>query len=170
MGTLIDALLELSRISRVPLRRKAVSLTEIATSVIAELRRQHPARDVAITVEDGLTAAADPQLLRVVLENLFGNAWKFTEKRADARISVARAGREARLAFVVGDNGAGFDPTYSETLFRPFTRLHPNAEFEGTGIGLATVHRVITRHGGKIWAQSAIGEGASFFFTLEAET
>jgi signal transduction histidine kinase len=168
MGSLIDDLLNLSRISRGELRREPVDITRLARSVAEDLRRQYAAPVVSIEIEAGLHALADPRLLSVVLENLMGNAWKFTSKTPAPRISVGKQQSvAAQTIFYVRDNGAGFDMSYSDNLFRPFQRLHSQAEFEGTGIGLATVQRVINRHSGRVWAEGAVGSGATFYFTLE---
>ncbi|MQA29592.1 MAG: response regulator [Luteitalea sp.] len=164
MGELIDDLLELSRVGRADLRRRHTSLSEIAHSVAGELRKSDPGRQVEIEVRDALTADADKRLMRVVLENLIGNSWKFTVNVPDARIEFGSDpdGNE----FYVRDNGAGFDMAYADKLFRPFQRLHSDAAFPGTGIGLATVHRIVDRHGGRIWAEGAVGAGATFYFTV----
>jgi len=166
MNELIGDMLELSRIGRVDLRRSEVDLSAIAREVAAELRRREPTRAVEILVENGLTLDADGKLIRIVLENLIGNAWKFTGKVAQARIEVARATTPHGTAMSVRDNGAGFDPKGADKLFQPFRRLHAERDYEGTGIGLATVHRIIDRHGGRVWADAAPGEGATFFFTV----
>jgi signal transduction histidine kinase len=164
MSALIDDLLELSRIARAPLRAEtAVDLSAVARKIADELRRQDPARDVVVEIADGLEARGDRQLLAIVLENLLGNAWKFTARRAGAHVWF---GREPGGAFFVRDDGAGFDMAYADKLFAPFQRLHRAADFEGTGVGLATVQRVVARHGGRIWARGAVGEGATFLFTL----
>jgi signal transduction histidine kinase len=144
------------------LERTDVDVSALALEVLARLRDQSPGREVRVSVQPGLRADADLQLLRVVLENLLGNAWKFTGKRQGASITVGREGP----ALFVRDDGAGFDPTFAARLFQPFQRLHKAEEFEGTGIGLATVARVVVRHGGRIWAESRPGAGATFFFTL----
>jgi signal transduction histidine kinase len=171
MEQLIEALLELSQLSRYDLRRIGTDLSEIAEATLAELQRRDPQRSVRWHVEPGLRVHADPRLMRVLLENLLGNAWKFTRDRADASIEVGASAVAAgqRKAFYVRDNGAGFDPTYAERLFQPFQRLHPASRFEGTGIGLATVQRIVRRHGGRIWAQSKPEEGATFYFELAVE-
>ncbi len=166
MSVLIDDLLNLSRISRAPLRKESISLTELARSVIADLQEKDPARKVTLEIADGLAASGDPRLITVVLVNLLGNAWKFTAKQQEAQIAVGQESKGNESVFTVRDNGAGFDMAYADKLFAPFQRLHLESEFEGTGIGLATVHRVITRHGGRIWAESAVGKGTTFFFTL----
>ena len=162
MSDLIEALLELSRISRAPLDASTVDLSAIAGQVVDELRRREPGRAVEVTVAAGLTASADARLVRVVLDNLLGNAWKFTAGRPDARIEIGRG----EAGFFVRDNGAGFDMAYAARLFAPFQRLHSEAEFAGTGVGLATVRRIVERHGGKISGDSAVGRGATFYFTL----
>lgn len=166
MARLIDDLLKLSRESRSPILKTAVDLTALARSVFAELRSQDPARLVETRVEEGLSATADPGLLRSVIENLLGNAWKFTAKSPTARIEVLReVDSDGATAFCVRDNGAGFDTAQADRLFAAFRRLHGN-EFEGTGIGLAIVQKIVHRHGGRVWATGAVGEGASFRFTL----
>jgi light-regulated signal transduction histidine kinase (bacteriophytochrome) len=167
MGSLIDDLLNLSRISRGELRREQVDITRLARGVAEDLRRHYSTPAASIEIEPGLQAAADPRLLSVVLENLLGNAWKFTSKQATPRVSVGKQQNGSQTVFYVRDNGAGFDMAYSDNLFRPFQRLHSQSEFEGTGIGLATVQRVINRHSGRVWAEGAVGAGATFYFTLE---
>ena len=173
MDALIDALLKMSRIGREPLRHAQVDLSRVAADVVAELRQADPARRVEVVIDPGLSAGGDPALLRNLLQNLLGNAWKFTARREDARIELAgdtRRGEAAEglAAFVVRDNGAGFDPAYASKLFRPFQRLHGADEYEGHGIGLATVRRIVERHGGSIQAEGRAGAGASFRFTLPA--
>ncbi len=165
MGELIESLLQLSRLSLAPMNDEEVSLSVLATGVVDDLRRAHPARSVGVGIEEGLAAYGDRRLLNVVLVNLIGNAWKFTSKAAEPRIDVGRSSAGDR-PFFVRDNGAGFDPGYASRLFSPFQRLHRADEFEGTGIGLATVQRVIARHGGRIWAEAKIDQGATFYFTL----
>jgi signal transduction histidine kinase len=165
MGQLIDDLLALSRIGRHDLVRQSVNVTRLAREVGEQLAQQQPQRAVDFVVADGLEADADPRLLRVVFENLLGNAWKFTGRASLARVTVGREGG-AEPAFFVRDNGAGFDMAQAERLFAPFQRLHTVADFPGTGIGLATVYRIIDRHAGRIWAESAPGEGAVFRFSL----
>ncbi len=165
MSQLIDDMLALSQVTRGAFERAAVDLTRIAQTVGAELRRRAPQRDVEFVVADRLVGDGDARLMTIALENLLGNAWKYTGARERARIEVGMTDGEPRT-FFVRDNGAGFDMAYAHKLFGMFQRLHTNAEFEGTGIGLATVHRVIRRHGGRIWADAAVGQGATFFFTL----
>ncbi|HSL00739.1 MAG TPA: PAS domain S-box protein [Rubrobacteraceae bacterium] len=166
MGALIDDLLDLSRITRTPLRRQRVDLSSLADSVLDDLRRSEPDRRVETVLDNGLVVNADAGLMRVALENLLSNAWKFTSREPVARIELGGTVRRRRRTYFVRDNGAGFDEAYAEKLFAPFQRLHAEQEFEGTGIGLATVQRVIHRHGGQTWAESAPGAGATFFFTL----
>ncbi|HWA37750.1 MAG TPA: ATP-binding protein, partial [Burkholderiales bacterium] len=168
MGQLIEDLLNLSKVSRGELQRADVDVSEIAQQVVAELRQREPARQVDVHVWDGMRARADGRLLRVALENLIGNAWKFTGKTAAARIEVGALRDGGSCSFFVRDNGAGFDMAYASKLFGAFQRLHTVNEFQGTGIGLATVQRIVHRHGGRIWADAAPGQGAVFHFTLAA--
>ena len=168
MARMIDDLLDLSRAARVELRREQVDLSAVVRDVVAELRDADPDRRVEIAVADGLTARGDPHLIRLVLINLLGNAWKFTARRDPAVIEVDGL-EEDRHVFVVRDNGAGFDMRYVAKLFDPFQRLHSTADFEGTGIGLAIVQRIVQRHGGRIWAESEIDHGTAFYFTLAAD-
>jgi signal transduction histidine kinase len=163
MGELIDDLLQLSRVGRAPLVRQRVDLSALAQAVVAGLRRAAPERTVAVTIADGLVADGDPGLLRALLENLLGNAWKFTANSAAAAIRLEAAGE---TGFVVRDNGVGFDMAYADKLFAPFQRLHSDAEFPGTGIGLATVRRIVDRHGGRAWAEAEPGRGAAIYWTL----
>jgi DNA-binding response OmpR family regulator len=165
MGELIDDLLALSRIGRAELARQPVDLAEIARLVIADLQAGDPTRTVEVVIGEGLQAQADPRLIRAMLENLLGNAWKFTDKSPSPRIAfTCEVGAER--VFVVRDNGGGFDARYVNKLFAPFQRLHTAAEYPGTGIGLATVQRIVSRHGGRVWAHGERGVGASFSFTL----
>jgi light-regulated signal transduction histidine kinase (bacteriophytochrome) len=166
MGELIEDLLGLARISRAPLTREQVDVSELARRVVSDLAARPPSRTVQVAIDEGLTVHADPRLLAVVLENLIGNAWKFTGKQDHPQIKVGRT-PAPDAAFFVRDNGAGFDIAYAQHLFGPFQRLHKESEFEGTGIGLATVQRIVIRHGGRIWAEAEAGKGAIFYFTLE---
>jgi PAS domain S-box-containing protein len=166
MAELIEDLLTLSRVTRAEIRRDPVDLSAVARAVAAELTQQAPDRPVEFTIADGLRVNGDERLLRVVLENLLGNAWKFTSKRPLARIELGRSGSGAGAIYFVRDNGAGFDATYADKLFSPFQRLHSAQEFEGTGIGLATVQRIIHRHGGRLWAEGVPDGGATFYFAL----
>ena len=163
MGELIDALLALSRVTRQPILRDSVDLSGIAAGLADELRRSDPARTVVFRIAPDIRADGDERLLRALLQNLLGNAWKFTAGRPDAEIAFDRDGEGA---YVVRDNGAGFDMAYAGQLFVPFQRLHGAAEFPGTGIGLATAARIVRRHGGNIRAEGKPGEGAAFYFTL----
>jgi PAS domain S-box-containing protein len=167
MAELIDALLGLSRVTRAELSREPVDMTAMAHMIAADLQRNEPVREVAFVIADGLTASGDARLLRVALENLLGNAWKFSAKQPQARIEVGSLAQpNGALAFFVRDNGAGFDMAYADKLFGAFQRLHRMNEFPGTGIGLATVQRIVHRHGGRIWAEGEMGQGATFYFTL----
>jgi light-regulated signal transduction histidine kinase (bacteriophytochrome) len=166
MGQLIDALLRLARTTRAQMHREQLDLRELGQAVVAELVRADPERAITITIGDGLIVDGDRQLLRVVLENLLGNAWKFTRQRDDSHIEIGRTEDSGRAVYFVHDNGAGFDMQYADKLFGAFQRLHSAAEFEGLGIGLATVQRIIHRHGGQVWAEGKEGEGATFYFTL----
>ena len=166
MADLIDDLLGFSRLSRAELRRQRVDVSAMTRGILAHLRSTQPERDVDILVEDGLIAQADPRLLDIVLTNLVGNAWKFTGKREHALIELgARPGDP--MTYFVRDNGAGFEPSAAGRLFGVFQRLHAAHEFDGTGIGLATVQRLIHRHGGKVWAEGEVDRGATVYFTLE---
>jgi signal transduction histidine kinase len=166
MFALIEDLLGLARITQVALQKKPVELTALARGVVAELRRGSPACDGSVEVADGLTARGDERLLTIALENLIGNAVKFTSRRTRPHIVIGQEQHGAETVFYVRDNGAGFDMKRANRLFTPFERLHHPSEFDGTGVGLATVHRIITRHGGRIWAEAAVDQGATFFFTL----
>ena len=165
MNSMIDSLLALSRLSSQPIARVPVDLSQIAGFVVDDLRREHPDRDVEVTVEPGLVAVGDPTLLRMVLENLLGNAWKYSANARPARIGFVRHDDEA-TSFLVEDNGAGFDMRFAERLFGVFQRLHSASEFPGTGVGLASVRRIVLRHGGEVWAESKPEHGARFHFTL----
>jgi two-component system, NtrC family, sensor kinase len=169
MARLIDDLLALSRVTRAELDRGETDLSSIARSVAERLARAAPDRQVELLLVDRLVANCDGRLLTIVFENLIGNAWKFTGKRSNARIEIGTTGENPQTYFV-RDNGAGFDMSYASKLFGVFQRLHSAAEFEGTGIGLATVQRIIRRHGGRIWAEGEVGCGATFFFTLESSS
>ncbi len=166
MGHLIDDLLNLSRMTRSELRREAVDLSALVKAIARDLQQAQPERQVTFVIAEGLVANGDPRLLRVVLENLLANAWKFTGGLPRSRIEFGRAYHDGKVAYFVRDDGAGFNMAYGDKLFGAFQRLHSRTEFEGTGIGLATVQRVIHRHGGRVWAEGAIGKGATFYFTL----
>lgn len=170
MNALIADLLSFARTGREPLVRQRVDLAEIAADVVAGLRRRFPERQLDVDIEMDLAAFADPGLLTIVFENLIGNAWKFTSRKSHAKVRIGRADGDGSAAvFVVADNGAGFDQAHAAKLFKPFGRLHPAWQFDGTGIGLATVYRIIHRHGGRVWAESELGEGASFYVALPQE-
>ncbi|MBI4266790.1 MAG: PAS domain S-box protein [Chloroflexi bacterium] len=166
MGQLIDDLLKLSRVTRQEMSPDSVNLDELARPVIAELKKHEPGRQVDVTIAPGLICRGDARLLRIALENLLGNAWKFTGKAAPARIEVGGIEKDGRKTYFVRDNGAGFDMKYADKLFQPFQRLHKASDFPGTGVGLATVQRIIRRHGGEVWGEGKTGEGATFYFTL----
>jgi len=166
MARLIDALLSLSRITRSRIRLRPVNLTTLAQEVGEELAQEDALRRVEFRVQPNITARADASLLRAVFDNLLRNAWKFTARAEVAQIEVGTLQREGRRIYFVQDNGVGFDMTYAGNLFGAFQRLHTEAEFPGTGIGLATVQRIIRRHGGEVWAEAAPGKGATFYFTL----
>jgi len=169
MGRLIDDLLALSRITRADLRRRKVDLSALARAALERLRVAEPARQVDVFIHDGIVAEGDRNLLSIVLDNLLGNAWKFTRRQAWARIEVGARDQDGRAVYFVRDNGAGFDMAYADKLFGVFQRLHPAHEFEGMGIGLATVQRIVQRHGGCVRAEGEMGNGATFYFTLQAE-
>ncbi|TCS72104.1 PAS domain S-box-containing protein [Sulfuritortus calidifontis] len=166
MGELIDDLLKLSRLSRAPLQSQPVDLSALARDILQHLRADEPARSMQAEVMPGLTAQGDPGLLRAALENLLGNAWKYSSKTPAARIEFGRVEQDGQPVYFVRDNGIGFDMQYAKKLFTAFQRLHHRDDFEGTGIGLATVQRIIHRHGGRIWAEAAPNQGATFYFTL----
>jgi len=168
MGQLIDDMLDLSRLTRGDIHRSHVDLSAIAKAIAEDLRKSQPERDVRVTVADGMETEADPHLLQVLMGNLLDNAWKYTSKHASAQIEVGRVEAAGhRPAFYVKDDGAGFDMAYAHKLFGAFQRLHGMAEYPGTGIGLATVQRIVHKHGGEIWALGAVEQGATFTFTLE---
>jgi signal transduction histidine kinase len=170
MGQLIEDLLNLSRVSRGSLNRAQVDLSELARQVINDIRQHDPERVVDISIWDGMTVSADQRLLRAALENLLGNAWKFTAHAEHGRIEVGVLRDGDHQVFFVRDNGAGFNMAYADKLFSPFQRLHSASEYSGTGIGLATVQRIVFRHGGRIWADAKVGKGAAFFFTLDSDS
>lgn len=165
MNNMIDALLALSKLSSQPLARQSVNLSQLAGYVADDLRRQWPERVVNIEIEPGLQVQGDATLLRVVIENLLGNAWKYTSKCTDARINFGRSA-QGNDVFTVCDNGAGFDMRYSDRLFGVFQRLHSANDFPGTGVGLASVRRIVRRHGGDIWGEAEVNQGARFHFSL----
>jgi PAS domain S-box-containing protein len=166
MGELIDDLLDLSRVTRREMRHEDVDLSALATAVIGDLAKAQPRRDVEVQIAAGLVGRGDAHLLRVLLENLLGNAWKFTGRQTPAWIEFGARREDDRLVYYVRDNGVGFDMAYAHKLFGAFQRLRAATEFPGTGIGLATVERIVHRHGGRVWAHSEVGQGAMFSFTL----
>jgi light-regulated signal transduction histidine kinase (bacteriophytochrome) len=166
MGELVDGLLSLARVSRSELHREPLDLAGLAGPVLSQLRRSEADRSIETVVPPSVPAEGDRRLLRVVLENLLGNSWKFTRGRGPARIELGTESRDGRCVYFIRDNGAGFDMAYAGKLFGAFQRLHSTSEFEGTGIGLATVQRIIARHCGRIWAEAKVGQGATFYFTL----
>jgi light-regulated signal transduction histidine kinase (bacteriophytochrome) len=166
MSQLIDDVLYLSRVTRADLREQDVDLSALANLILARLQETEPARKVQTKIRPGVVVTGDGQLLRIALENLLENAWKFTSKLAESRIEFGVTQASGEPTYFVRDNGAGFDMTYADRLFGPFQRLHAQGEFPGSGIGLATVQRIIHRHGGRVWAEGLIGQGATFQFTL----
>ncbi|HML24642.1 MAG TPA: PAS domain-containing protein [Aggregatilinea sp.] len=166
MSHLIDDLLKLSRLTRAEIRHDQINLSDLAWEIVDDLQRDNTHRQVEITIQPDLTAVGDAHLLGILLENLFGNAWKFTRMRDPARIEFGCQDEDGRSVYFVRDNGVGFNSAYSGKLFTAFQRLHSESEFEGTGIGLATVKRIVHRHDGKVWAEGAVDQGATFYFTL----
>ncbi|MEK7753360.1 MAG: ATP-binding protein, partial [Acidobacteriota bacterium] len=166
MGLLIADLLALSRVSRQELNKRDIDLSDLAGQVADALSQAHPGREVLVTVKPEMKASGDPGLVRIVLENLLGNAWKFTARTGEAWIEVGLEQRDGETVYCVRDNGAGFDMKYADKLFAPFQRLHTDGEFKGTGIGLSIVQRIVARHGGRIWAQAGVDKGAAFYFTF----
>ncbi|WP_158821499.1 ATP-binding protein [Granulicella sp. S156] len=168
MGMLIDSLLQLSRVTRSEVHRERVDISQLAKLVFDELTASDHDRAIVFVAQPGVLAQADPRLVRIALENLIGNAWKFTSRTPEGRIEFGSDVREGRTVYFIRDNGAGFDMQYVDRLFTAFQRLHGDRDFKGSGIGLATVSRIIRRHQGSIWAESELGNGATFFFTLAA--
>jgi light-regulated signal transduction histidine kinase (bacteriophytochrome) len=166
MGQLIDDMLNLSRVTRGPVRREPVNLSALASEVLTGLRAAEPGRKIETVVAEGLTASGDARQLRIMLDNLLGNAWKFTGHTAAPRIEFGEDSSNGEPVYFVRDNGAGFDMTYADKLFGAFQRLHTSDEFPGTGIGLAIVHRIVNRHGGRVWAEGAKDQGATIHFSL----
>jgi signal transduction histidine kinase len=166
MNSMIDALLSLSRLQSQPLTRKPVDLSQVASYIVEDLRSESPERQVSVTIEPGLLVNGDPTLLRIALDNLLGNAWKYSGRTAQAVISFHREEHDGKSVLVVSDNGAGFDMRFADRLFGLFQRLHSPKDFQGNGVGLASVRRIVRRHGGDIWAESEVGKGARFYFTL----
>ncbi len=165
MAELIDDLLEFSRVSRAQPNRARVDLSALVRAIATELAQASPGRSIAIDIQGGLEVSADPRLIRIVLENLLGNAWKFTGRVDRPTIAFGRTEIDGEAAYFIRDNGAGFSMSYAEKLFRPFQRLHSDADFPGTGIGLATIQRVIERHGGRVWAGCGGSRAVLHFFS-----
>jgi signal transduction histidine kinase len=169
MAELIDDLLNLSRVSTTAMHKQRVDLAALARQIMQDLRRREPARQVEFIITECPAADGDPRLVQILLENLLRNAWKYTSGHSSARIEFGCERRGRGIVYFVRDDGAGFDPSRADRLFKPFQRLHSASEFPGTGIGLATVQRIIQRHGGDVWAEGKVGHGATFFFTLSAQ-
>jgi len=170
MGQLIEDLLRLSRLTRSVLNLATIDISALARSIATELQKSQPERRASFSIEDGLTVIADPNLIKVALDNLIGNAWKFTSKKQEAAIEFGATEAEGTMVYFVRDNGAGFDMAYAEKLFDTFQRLHLEKDFPGTGIGLSLVQRIVSRHNGRIWAEGAVGQGATFYFTLNVSS
>jgi light-regulated signal transduction histidine kinase (bacteriophytochrome) len=166
MAALIEDLLALSRVSRAEMRSQTIDVSALTRAIVANLQAAEPDRRVEVVIAAQLTCRGDRNLVAIVLENLLANAWKFTAKQEHARLEVGATQSGGEIAFYVRDNGAGFDMQYATKLFAPFQRLHAESDFPGTGVGLATVRRIVHRHGGRVWAESAPGQGATFYFTL----
>jgi light-regulated signal transduction histidine kinase (bacteriophytochrome) len=170
MAQLIDDFLTLSKVSRGEMKHECVDLSDLANRIVGDLCHRTPERSVTFTIAPAMVANGDARLLRVALENLLGNAWKFTGNRGNAHIEIGQTPPDGLgTVFYVRDNGAGFDPAYVEKLFRPYHRLHTASEFPGSGIGLATVRRIVHRHGGRVWAEGQPGQGACFYFALDLD-
>ena len=169
MAQLIDDLLMLSSVARSDLRRARVDLSEMARAIVGQLQRTEPERRLGSAIQDDVVALGDERLLRIVMDNLLGNAWKFTAKKPLARIEFGMLPDARPTVYFVRDNGAGFDGAFAHKLFVPFQRLHTPGEFSGTGIGLATVGRIVHRHGGRVWAEGEVDRGATFYFTLDEQ-
>jgi light-regulated signal transduction histidine kinase (bacteriophytochrome) len=166
MALLIDDMLKLSRVTRADMRREPVDLSVMARKISFELGKGAPDRQVEFQIEPDIKAECDPYLIQAVMENLLSNAWKFTGKNTFARIEFGEKVVDGKKACYVKDNGVGFDMKYAGKLFSPFHRLHTMSDFPGTGVGLATVQRIVQRHGGKAWAEAEVDKGATFYFTL----
>jgi len=166
---MIDSLLLLAKLSRAEYSNDSVNLSEIAEDVVRELRLSEPDRVVHTIIAKDVIACGDASLLKILITNLIGNAWKYSSRNADALIEFGTGPADSVPVYFVRDNGAGFDMKHADRLFRVFSRLHDSSQFSGTGIGLATVQRIVTRHGGRIWAEAETGRGATFFFTLQPD-
>jgi light-regulated signal transduction histidine kinase (bacteriophytochrome) len=166
MSALIEDLLSLSRISRSELTPRPIDFTQLVTEVAATIRERFPNHPVELHIEPNMTVHGDPRLLKIAMENLLDNAWKYTARTAKPVVSVGSQLDEQGRTFYVRDNGVGFDMAYASKLFGPFQRLHSDSQYPGTGIGLVTVQRILARHGGRVWAEAAPDRGATFYFTL----
>jgi light-regulated signal transduction histidine kinase (bacteriophytochrome) len=166
MGSLIEDLLGLSRVTRTEMIRTEVDLSKMVSDIIDDFRKVDSDRKVNVKISEDVRIRCDPRLIKLVLQNLLDNAWKFTSKLPEADIEFGSQEQDGETIIFVKDNGAGFNMEYSDKLFVPFQRLHETEEFEGSGIGLATVQRIINRHGGKVWAESTSNEGSTFYFTI----
>jgi len=166
MGSLIDDMLKLSRLTRSEFHHESVDLSTIVREISEKLQQDNPDKTVDVIIREGVIVNGDPSLLKIVLENLVNNAWKFTSKEAQPQVEFGTTVKEDKTACFIRDNGVGFDMAYVNKLFGAFQRLHTSLEFPGTGIGLATVRRVINRHGGQVWVEAEVGKGATFYFTL----
>jgi light-regulated signal transduction histidine kinase (bacteriophytochrome) len=166
MGTLIDDLLHLARLTRIEMRIETANMSEMAEAIVRELKESAPQRQAEINIRENMVVAADRNLMQIALQNLLGNAWKYSKNQELTKIEFAFYNENGRTIYYIKDNGVGFDMKYADKIFGAFQRLHSVAEFEGTGIGLATVQRIIRRHHGNIWAKSQPGQGTTFYFTL----
>ena len=166
MAQLIDDMLNLSRVTKTEMHRERVDLSAMVRQLSEELKQREPQRIVKFVIAEGIIVHGDAHLLRVAMDNLVGNAWKYSSNKNPSRIEFGARAANPSTVYFVKDNGAGFDPRSAQKLFQPFQRLHPISEFPGTGVGLATVHRIMQKHGGQIWAEGAVGSGATFSFTL----
>ena len=169
-ANLIDGMLELARQARLELSLQTVDLSAIAREIVEELRRGDPGQQVTVDIARGVMGVADATLIRNALANLLGNAWKYSAKSAAPEIVFGKTVQGGEAVYYVRDNGAGFDMQYASKLFEPFQRMHRDTEFQGIGLGLASVKRIVERHGGRIWAEAEAGKGATFYFTLGRET
>jgi light-regulated signal transduction histidine kinase (bacteriophytochrome) len=169
MGEIIDDILQLSNVSRAKYEPQTVNLSNLVATNLEKLRTTNPERDIKIEVEPNVKATGDRSLLEIAVANLVENAWKYSSQRQEAKIKFGTQEQNGKVVYYIKDNGVGFDTQYMNKLFGPFQRLHTDKEFPGTGIGLATVHRIIDRHGGKVWANAKEGRGATFYFTIDGD-